>query len=78
MSLLKYIPVTMVDTLVTSLGKIVYGDLSKYGLLRPKQGPFATKLYTGKAPVIDVGTVQKICDGEIQVRFTLIHQISFS
>ncbi|KAL1209196.1 putative indole-3-pyruvate monooxygenase YUCCA10 [Cardamine amara subsp. amara] len=67
MSLLKYVSVTMVDTMVMTISRLVYGDLSKYGLFRPKQGPFATKLYTGKAPVIDVGTVQKIRDGEIQV-----------
>ncbi|CAD5314988.1 unnamed protein product [Arabidopsis thaliana] len=67
MTLLKYVPVAMVDTLVTTMAKILYGDLSKYGLFRPKQGPFATKLFTGKAPVIDVGTVEKIRDGEIQV-----------
>ncbi|CAH2036194.1 unnamed protein product [Thlaspi arvense] len=70
MSLLKYVPVKVVDTLVmlTTMARLfVYGDVSKYGLLRPKQGPFATKLYTGKSPVIDVGTVQKIRDGKIQV-----------
>ncbi|KAJ4896565.1 putative indole-3-pyruvate monooxygenase YUCCA10 [Raphanus sativus] len=70
MSLLKYCPVKMVDTLVMAVStarSFMYGDLSKYGLFRPKQGPFATKLFSGKAPVIDVGTVQKICDGKIQV-----------
>lgn len=77
MTLLKYAPVAMVDTLVTTMAKILYGDLSKYGLFRPKQGPFATKLFTGKAPVIDVGTVEKIRDGEIQVP-SLVHQISSS
>lgn len=77
MSLLKYVPVTMVDTLVTTIANLMYGDISKYGLFRPKQGPFATKLITGKAPVIDVGTVQKIRDGKIQVP-TLVHQIYLS
>ncbi|KAJ0229185.1 indole-3-pyruvate monooxygenase YUCCA10 [Hirschfeldia incana] len=70
MSLLKYCPVKMVDTIVMGVSaarSFMYGDLSKHGLFRPKQGPFATKLFTGKAPVIDVGTVQKICDGKIQV-----------
>ncbi|CAA7048231.1 unnamed protein product [Microthlaspi erraticum] len=67
MSMLKYVPVTMVDALMKIMTAYSYGDLTKYGLSRPKQGPFASKLYTGKAPVIDVGTVQKICDGEIQV-----------
>lgn len=76
MSLLKYCPVKMVDTLVMGVSaarSFMYGNLSKYGLFRPKQGPFATKLFSGKAPVIDVGTVQKICDGKIQV-FSIAHQ----
>ncbi|CAH8332551.1 unnamed protein product [Eruca vesicaria subsp. sativa] len=70
MSLLKYCSVTMVDALVMMMAStrlFMYGDLSKYGLFRPKQGPFATKLFTGKAPVIDVGTIKKILEGEIQV-----------
>lgn len=40
-SLLKYFPVTMVDTLVTLMAKamvFMYGDPSKYGLVRSKQG----------------------------------------
>lgn len=82
MSLLKYCPVTMVDTLVMvmvmAMARLfMYGDLSKYGLFRPKQGPFATKLFTGKTPVVDVGTVQKIRDGKIQVRY-IVPKISCS
>ncbi|KAF8084005.1 hypothetical protein N665_0739s0004 [Sinapis alba] len=70
MSLLKYFPLRMVDTIVMMMSKarfFIYGDPSKYGLIRPTQGPFATKLFTGKTPVIDVGTVQKIREGKIQV-----------
>ncbi|CAH8359630.1 unnamed protein product [Eruca vesicaria subsp. sativa] len=70
MTLLKYLPVTVVDILVMMMVKtrfFLYGDPSKYGLLRPKQGPFATKFFTGKTPVIDVGTVHKIREGKIQV-----------
>lgn len=77
MSLLKYIPVRVVDTLVMMMTKarlFMHGDLSKYGLLRPKQGPFATKFFTGKTPIIDVGTVKEICEGKIQVP-SILHQI---
>ncbi|KAK1300176.1 putative indole-3-pyruvate monooxygenase YUCCA10 [Acorus calamus] len=42
-------------------------DLSKYGIHRPKEGPFFLKVTTGRSPVIDVGTVSKIKSGEIQV-----------
>ncbi|KAB1220410.1 putative indole-3-pyruvate monooxygenase YUCCA10 [Morella rubra] len=68
MSLLKYyLPVYMVDVIITTLAKLEYGDLSKYGIHRPVQGPFANKIATGKSPVIDVGTIKKIQNGEIEV-----------
>lgn len=51
------------------LSKIKYGDLSKYGINRPQEGPFALKVKNGKYPIIDVGTCKKIKSGEIQVHF---------
>ncbi|KAG2305056.1 hypothetical protein Bca4012_064134 [Brassica carinata] len=70
MSLLKYLPVRVVDILVMMMTKarlFMHGDPSKYGLLQPKQGPFSTKFFTGRTPVIDVGTVKEIREGKIQV-----------
>ncbi|XP_050208800.1 probable indole-3-pyruvate monooxygenase YUCCA10 [Mercurialis annua] len=61
------LPLRFVDMLITFLSKAMYGDLSKYGLHRPSIGPFASKILTGKAPVIDVGTVKKIRSKEIKV-----------
>ena len=65
--LLKYIPVNVVDSLLVMLSKLWYGDLTKYGIQRPQEGPFTLKAKYGKYPVIDVGTQQKIKSGEIQV-----------
>ncbi|KAB1227221.1 putative indole-3-pyruvate monooxygenase YUCCA10 [Morella rubra] len=67
MSLLKYLPAYMVDTLITMLAKMEFGDLSKYGIRRPFRGPFANKNATERSPIIDVGTIKKIRNGEIQV-----------
>ena len=67
MSLLNYLPVYMVDTLITVLARLKYGDLTKYGIYRPPRGPFAHKNVTGRSPVIDVGTIGKIQNGEIEV-----------
>ncbi|GFZ19504.1 flavin-binding monooxygenase family protein [Actinidia rufa] len=47
--------------------KLRYGDLTKYGIQRPQEGPFTLKAKYGKYPVIDVGTYKKIKFGEIQV-----------
>ncbi|KAL4341228.1 hypothetical protein GQ457_08G021440 [Hibiscus cannabinus] len=65
--LLKYIPVNMVDWLMVMLGKLVYGNLTKYGLSRPEEGPFFMKVAYGKYPVVDVGTSEKIKSRDIQV-----------
>ncbi|KAK4599567.1 hypothetical protein RGQ29_009563 [Quercus rubra] len=67
MSLLNYLPVYMVDALITMLARLKYGDLTKYGIYRPPRGPFAHKNVTGRSPVIDVGTIGKIQNGEIEV-----------
>ncbi|KAK9293311.1 hypothetical protein L1049_021303 [Liquidambar formosana] len=60
MVLLKYLPVFLVDTFITILSKFKYDDLSKYGIYRPKKGPFYVKEIMGRSPVLDVGTVKKI------------------
>ncbi|XVE73245.1 hypothetical protein DITRI_Ditri11bG0101500 [Diplodiscus trichospermus] len=65
--LLKYIPVNMVDSLMVMLSKLVYGDLTKYGITRPREGPFFMKVVYGKYPVFDVGTYNKIKSREIEV-----------
>ncbi|CAK9175897.1 unnamed protein product [Ilex paraguariensis] len=65
--LLKYIRHTLVDSLLVLLGKLSYGDLTKYGIERPQEGPFSMKVKYGKYAVIDRGTIKKIKSGEIQV-----------
>ncbi|XP_073156325.1 probable indole-3-pyruvate monooxygenase YUCCA10 [Henckelia pumila] len=63
----KYLSLDWIDYMMVIMSKIVYGDLSKYGIQRPKEGPFATKIKYGKYPIIDVGTYRKIKSREIQV-----------
>ena len=67
MTLLKYIPRKVVDSFIVFLSKLSYGDLSSYGLPRPSEGPFYLKDLTRSSPIIDVGTIEKIKKGEIQV-----------
>ena len=73
--MLKYIPVNMVDSLMVMLSKLVYGDLTNYGITRPKEGPFCMKVAYGKYPVFDVGTYNKIKSREIQVILYLFQGI---
>ncbi|KAF4380942.1 hypothetical protein F8388_011864 [Cannabis sativa] len=65
--LARYLPFKMVESLVVWLSKLVYGDLTKFGIKRPSEGPFTMKAKYGKFPVIDLGTCRKIKSGQIQV-----------
>ncbi|QHN84658.1 putative indole-3-pyruvate monooxygenase [Arachis hypogaea] len=65
--LLKYLSPITVEKLLVIVSRIVYGDLSKYGLPWPSEGPFTMKIMYGKFPIIDLGTVKKIKNREIQV-----------
>jgi indole-3-pyruvate monooxygenase len=43
------------------------GNLSKYGIRRPRQGILEQVVKSGKIPVLDVGTTKLIRDGRINV-----------
>ena len=76
--LLKYVSLNAVDSLLLMLSKLWYGgDLSRYGIKRPEEGPFTMKVKYGKYPVIDIGTYQKIKSGEIQVQYCVMILIHF-
>ncbi|KAM7511161.1 hypothetical protein LguiB_010036 [Lonicera macranthoides] len=78
MRLLKYLPCNSVDNTMVMLSKLKYGDLTGYGLERPTRGPFFLKKTTGRSPIIDAGTIDKIKDGGIQVlpSITMINEKS--
>ncbi|XP_057964613.1 probable indole-3-pyruvate monooxygenase YUCCA10 isoform X1 [Malania oleifera] len=67
LTLLRYLPFYMVDSLLVLLSKLFYGDLGRHGISRPQEGPFFLKVKDGKYPIIDVGTCKKIKSREIQV-----------
>ncbi|GMI93042.1 hypothetical protein like AT1G21430 [Hibiscus trionum] len=67
MIMLQYLPVKVVDKITVAISKLKYGKLSKYGIRRPREGPFHLKAKTGRSAVIDVGTISKIKAGEIKV-----------
>ena len=69
---MKYLPFRVVESLAVILSKLVFGDMSKNGIIRPSEGPFTMKLKYGKFPIIDVGTCKKIKSGEIQVHYRLV------
>nr|ACM17557.1 flavin monoxygenase family-2 [Oryza brachyantha] len=54
---------------------VIFGDMSKHGIVRPKMGPLLLKSQTGRSAIIDVGTAKLIRGGFIKV-FTGISTIN--
>uniref|UniRef100_A0A0D9XXK9 indole-3-pyruvate monooxygenase n=1 Tax=Leersia perrieri TaxID=77586 RepID=A0A0D9XXK9_9ORYZ len=61
------IPVKFVDFILVVLAYVWFGNLSKYGIVRPNMGPLFLKAKTGRSAVIDVGTINLIRKGDIKV-----------
>ncbi|KAI4349602.1 hypothetical protein L6164_010168 [Bauhinia variegata] len=73
--LFNYLSPSTVEKLLVIVSRLVYGDMSKYGIPKPSEGPFTMKMKYGKFPIIDLGTVNKIKSGEIQVLAAEIESI---
>lgn len=67
MWLLKWLPMRVVDRLLLVISWLVLGDTARYGLDRPRLGPLELKSLSGKTPVLDVGTLDKIKSGDIKI-----------
>ncbi|KAK9699871.1 hypothetical protein RND81_08G200800 [Saponaria officinalis] len=67
MWMLKWLPINLVDKLLLVIAWFILGDTSKLGLTRPLMGPLQLKNLSGKTPVLDVGTLDKIKCGDIKV-----------
>ncbi|EHA8586640.1 Indole-3-pyruvate monooxygenase YUCCA6 [Cocos nucifera] len=67
MWLIKWFPVKLADEFLLLCSWLLLGDTKKYGFTRPNIGPLQLKITTGKTPVLDVGTLSKIKNGQIKV-----------
>ncbi|KAH0941164.1 hypothetical protein HID58_000801 [Brassica napus] len=67
MKMLKWFPLWLVDKILLVLCWFVLGNIEKYGLKRPKMGPMELKSAKGKTPVLDIGALEKIRSGKIDV-----------
>ncbi|CAL4986358.1 unnamed protein product [Urochloa decumbens] len=67
MTLVQHVPVTIVDFLIVTIANFTFGDLSRYGIVRPNTGPLLLKAKTGRSPIVDVGTAGLIKRGVIKV-----------
>ncbi|KAL3507439.1 hypothetical protein ACH5RR_032821 [Cinchona calisaya] len=66
-SLMKWLPIWLVDKLLITTTKLLLGNLEKYGIKRPSKGPLVLKNTIGKTPVLDIGTLEKIRSGKIKI-----------
>ncbi|KAL3655654.1 Indole-3-pyruvate monooxygenase YUCCA6 [Castilleja foliolosa] len=64
---LKWLPIRLVDRFLLLASWLVLGDTARFGLARPRVGPLELKNLSGKTPVLDVGTLDKIKSGDIKV-----------
>ncbi|TVU22949.1 hypothetical protein EJB05_32671, partial [Eragrostis curvula] len=65
--LLRWLPIHVVDRIILLLSRLVLGDTARLGIPRPSVGPMELKKVSGKTPVLDVGTIDKIKSGDIRV-----------
>ncbi|CAA7403301.1 unnamed protein product [Spirodela intermedia] len=66
-TLMKWLPLWMVDRILLMLAWLVLGNLERYGIRRPSDGPMELKNKEGKTPVLDIGALGKIRSGDIKV-----------
>ncbi|XP_054788207.1 probable indole-3-pyruvate monooxygenase YUCCA4 [Prosopis cineraria] len=67
MTLIKWLPLTIVDKILILLAYFIIGNTDHYGIRRPKTGPMELKCAAGKSPVLDVGALEEIKAGKIKV-----------
>lgn len=65
--LMQWLPLWIVDKIILILAWLVLGNVEKYGLKRPSLGPLELKNTQGKTPVLDIGTLDRIRSGDINV-----------
>ncbi|HEY0529888.1 MAG TPA: NAD(P)/FAD-dependent oxidoreductase [Gemmatimonadaceae bacterium] len=65
--MLSMLPGRIADAFARTTARLVLGDLTRYGIPRAEWGPFSSK----RVPVIDVGFVQAVKDGQIKIRSAL-------
>ncbi len=65
--LLSHLPLGLRDAIAMATVGAVVGDLSAWGIVRPKMGPNRMIEETGRVPILDIGTIAKVKQGKIRV-----------
>ena len=65
---LRFLPAGLVDALNAPLLRLLVGPMESLGMKQADKGPLRMVKEEGRAPVLDVGALEKIRAGEIKVR----------
>jgi thioredoxin reductase len=65
---LQKLPPWLNDFIANTVQKLTVGDLSKYGIQNLKMSPSAQLRELGKTPIIDLGTIDLIKKGEVNIK----------
>lgn len=60
-------PAWLADALNAPATRLLVGDLTRYGLPKPRLGPIAQVRQEGKVPFIDIGTIDLVKRGQVSV-----------
>lgn len=66
-TMMKWLPIWLVDKILVMASRLLLGNLEKYGIKRPLTGPLTLKNREGKTPVLDIGTLEKIRSSKIKI-----------
>ena len=65
--MLSHLPLGLRDAIAGGALRLVVGDLSRWGIVRPAVGPNRMIVETGRIPILDLGTIAMIKQGKIRV-----------
>lgn len=65
--LLSMLPLGLRDAIVAAVMRVAVGDLSRWGIVRPRTGLNRMIEESGRVPILDIGTIAMIKAGRIRV-----------
>ena len=65
--MLSGLPLGLRDAIATAVTRIAVGDLSRWGIVRPRIGPNRMIEEVGRVPLLDIGTIAMVKAGKIRV-----------
>ncbi len=65
--LLSPLPISLRDAIVGTVMRVVVGDLTRWGIVRPKIGMNRMIVDFGRIPMLDLGTITQVKKGKIRV-----------